>query len=92
MPWAKQTEAVIQKAAKSKKAFHMNSALNGIPLNTSVHLGSHTVYDGKVARRLNLIDKNLSPEATADAIEDLINEIKSKMIANPNTHVNDLIF
>lgn len=92
LPWAKQTHRAIQKAAKSSKAFHMNSALNGIPLNTSVHVGSHAEYDRQIMLLLNDIDVNLTPEQTADAIEAVIIHVKNTILNNPNTHINNLVF
>lgn len=38
IPLNKQTKSIVQKAAKSGNAFHLNEALNGIPLSTAVHI------------------------------------------------------
>lgn len=52
IPWNKQSKLAIQKASKSQHAFHMNEAINGIPLDKTIHSGSHPHYD-------NLIDEHL---------------------------------
>lgn len=92
IPWGKSTHPAIQKAAKSNKEFHMNEAFNGIPLNTAVHNGSHLNYDNNVMAKLNLIPANATPEQAYNKVLELVNNIRSAIIANPNTHINNLIF
>ncbi|MBB2148269.1 AHH domain-containing protein [Pedobacter gandavensis] len=92
IPWGKSGHRAIQKAAKSKLALHMNSALNGIPLNTLIHNGSHAAYDARVAQRLELIPSHFSPEQTYDEVLIIINDIRNAMNNYPNVHVNQLIF
>jgi len=53
IPFALQTNPVIQKAMLSKNAFMINEALNGIPVSSAVHLGSHSNYDNIIRTYLN---------------------------------------
>jgi hypothetical protein len=92
IPWAKQTHPAIQKAAKSGSAFHMNEALNGIPLSTAVHNGSHTHYDNLVQGYLNAIPANATPQQAYNKVVDLINDIRTAIANNPNTPINQLNF
>ncbi len=95
IPWAKQTENVVQQAAKDPRAFHMNEALNGIPLDNSVHLGSHTDYDNKILQKLidlNNAYPNITPEQAYDGLTNIINNIRTAIKNNPTTHVNNLVF
>jgi|GEM_PF-5467171 len=48
IPWAKRNLDMVQKSAKSEKAFHMNEALNGIPLLENLHLTGHPTYSNKI--------------------------------------------
>ncbi|MNW91119.1 hypothetical protein D3C86_204360 [compost metagenome] len=92
IPWAKSAHRAIQKAAKSKYFFHMNEALNGIPLNTLVHSGSHSHYDDLVQLRLDQISSNLSPEQTYDEILNIISDIRNAINNYPNVPLNQLLF
>lgn len=92
IPWGRSGHKAIQKAAKSKNAFHLNEVLNGIPLNTSVHQGSHGLYDARVLAKLEAIPTHYSPEKTYTAVLDIISDIRTAINANPTTHINQLIF
>lgn len=94
IPWAKQTHPAIQKAAKrsGSSPFHMNDALNGIPLDESVHLGSHAHYDNLVQIRLDQIPNNATPEQAYDKILDIISDIRTAVQNNPGVPINQLIF
>jgi len=96
IPWAKSSHEVIQKAAKSADAFHMNKALNGIPLSTAVHNGSHAAYDQRVVDRLNAIKNqygpNMTPQQAYDALTELLNDIRNAIQNNPNTPINQIVF
>lgn len=92
IPWAKAGHRAIQKAARSKKFFHLNEALNGIPLNQLVHSGSHAHYDDLVQLKLDQIDVNLSPEETYDEIINIIGDIRNAINSYPNIPLNQLIF
>lgn len=92
IPWAKGSHPAVQKAAKSSDAFHMNEALNGIPLDTSIHNGSHPNYSNRIEQYLNAIPDNATPQQAYDAINTLINNIRTTIQNNPTTHINDLVF
>ena len=94
IPWAKQTHPAIQKAAKKggSNPFHMNDALNGIPLDNSVHLGSHSHYDNLVQSRLDQIPSNATPEQAYNKILDIISDIRTAVQNNPGVHINQLVF
>lgn len=93
IPWSLGNHWAIQKAAKSPNAFHMNEALNGIPLSNSIiHNGSHPDYNSLVSARLSEINPNLSPQQTYQQVLDLISDIKIAIQNNPGTPVNQLMF
>jgi len=92
IPWAKREHHAVQKAAQSKNAFHMNEALNGIPLQPSVHSGSHSNYDNKIQNYLNAIPTNATPDQAYSEIMIIINKVKTAIQNNPNTPLNQLNF
>ncbi|MDL2143563.1 AHH domain-containing protein [Flavobacterium tructae] len=92
IPWNKQSKEVIQKASKSQHAFHMNEELNGIALSNAVHNGSHSHYDNLIQRRLDAIPLNATPDETYAKILDLLNDVRTAIKNNPNTHINQLNF
>ncbi len=96
IPWAKQGHEVVQRAARSGNAFHMNEALNGIPLNIGVHGGSHPAYDQRIMNRLSEIadfyGPNMTPQQAYNGLIDLINDVRIAVINNPNVPINQLIF
>ena len=94
MPISLQANDVIQKAAKSSSAFHLNEALNGLALNALQHTGNHASYTQKIQEKL--IDfKELNPNATPlqcyNYLISLINDIKAWVIAHPNTNINSIV-
>jgi A nuclease family of the HNH/ENDO VII superfamily with conserved AHH len=96
IPWAKSSNEVVQKAARSSNAFHMNEALNGIPLGTLAHSGSHAAYDQRVLNGLNeikaLYGPNMTPQQAYNGLTNLIHNIRTAILNNPNTPINQLIF
>lgn len=92
IPWAKRNHPAVQKAAQSNSAFHMNEALNGIPLDTSIHLGSHPNYSNLIQQRLDEIDINQSPDEIYDDISAIISDVRNAIGNNPDTHINNLVF
>ncbi len=99
IPWelAKDpTIIVIQEAAKSRFPFHVQDLLNGIPLNSIQHNGSHDAYTNRVAEALVDIQRNygnsLTPEIAYQEILNLANRIRNAILANPNTSINNIIF
>ncbi len=92
IPLNLQSNPIVQKAAKSGSAFHMNEALNGIPLSTAVHSVSHSHYDGLILQKLNTIPSTLTPNQTYDELIKILNKVRKAIADNPNTPINQLIF
>lgn len=92
IPWAKSTHPAVQKAAKSGNAFHMNEALNGIPLSTAVHSGSHANYDNLIQRYLDAIPPSATPNQAYNAINALLDRIRAAIQNNPGVPINQLNF
>ena len=99
IPWEHCNDELVQMAAKGNDAFHMNELLNGIPLTAIQHNGSHALYNDRVISHLTNIKNslknsdNFNPQATKQALEDLINNvIKPAIINNPTTPINQIIF
>jgi hypothetical protein len=92
IPLNLQTNPVIQRAARSENAFHMNEALNGIPLSTAVHSGSHGNYDARILQKLNAIPANLTPNQTYDELMNILNQVRTAIANNPTTPINQLNF
>ncbi|MDY7395726.1 AHH domain-containing protein [Aureibaculum sp. 2210JD6-5] len=92
IPWAKRTHDAVQKAAKSSKAFHINEALNGIPMHTDFHFGSHPNYSNLVQQRLDAINLGQTADEVFDEVLDIISDIRTAIQNNPTTHINQLTF
>jgi hypothetical protein len=94
IPWGEGSHRAIQKAASnsSNNVFHLNKLLNGIPLNPAIHTGNHAAYSIRVRTRLDAIPTSLSPDETTIEIERIINDIRTAIINNPNTNIDNLIF
>lgn len=94
IPWDKQTHDIIQKAAKKNgtNPFHMNDALNGVPVASWRNQPNHNVYNNLIKGKLDAIPSNLTPDQAYSRLLDIVNEAKQAIINNPNTHLNDLIF
>jgi hypothetical protein len=75
-----------------KVAFHMNEALNGIPLSSAVHNGSHGAYDARITALLNVLPANATPDQCYAKVNEVINIVRTEIANNPNTPVNQLIF
>jgi hypothetical protein len=92
IPLNLQTNEVVQRAFKSAEAFHLNEALNGIPLSTAVHIGSHNNYDNLLRGYLNAVPANATPQQCFNKIEEVINKVRIAIANSPNTPINQLIF
>jgi len=97
IPWAQRNNFLVQKAAKSKNAFHMNEGLNGIPRSNSLHLTGHSSYSNKIQEILftyNQANPNLPIDDSYDFIKGLANHVRDVMEANPGLNsgqIADLI-
>lgn len=86
---------VIQKAAKSEKAFHIDEALNGIPVEAWRNQPNHDLYNDLIESKLDEFNTITNPLADNDEaydfIIDLIDQVEDWIINNPNSHLNDLV-
>ncbi len=94
VPWEHSDKGIIQKAAGAD--FHMNEILNGIPLTTAQHNGSHPLYNDKVRDKLqSLLNQatafNWSNTQCANAVRNLANDIRNWIITHPNESINNII-
>lgn len=92
IPWNKQSKLAIQKASKSQHAFHMNEALNGIPLDNVIHSGSHPHYDNLIEQYLNNIPANATPDQAYEKVMEIISKVRTAIQNNPNVPLNQLNF
>ena len=83
-------------AAQARFPFHPQDALNGIPISTFQHNAPHNLYSDRVAQALQQINDRygaaLTPDIAYREIVDLTNRIKDRILANPNTPLNEIIF
>ena len=83
----------IQNAAKSKDAFHINEALNGIPVEAWRNQPNHSNYNSFIKNKLDDLNiGNPSPEEAYNGLENLIQNIKTWITNNPNSHLNEISF
>ena len=82
----------IQKAAKSKLAFHIDEVLNGVPIASWRNQFNHPIYDANVKALLDAIPSNLTDLETFNAVSDVINQVRTVVTNNPGLHLNDLVF
>ncbi|QSB28032.1 AHH domain-containing protein [Flavobacterium sp. CLA17] len=92
IPWAKQSKAAIQKASKSQHAFHLNEAINGIPLSTAIHSGSHAHYDNLIQGYLDNIPLNATPDEAYIKVMEIISKVRTAIQNNPGVPINQLNF
>lgn len=94
IPWSSQTKMVIQKAAQFGSAFHMNEALNGIAVAAWRNQPNHNAYNTLINSKLDAfrdLYPNATPQECYNFLTDLINDIRTWVINNPNSHLNDLV-
>lgn len=83
--------AIVQKAAKSSSAFHINEALNGIPLKTSAHLTGHVAYNTKIGQVLTVLNQGSpSPTEAYNKLMGFNNYLKILIINNPNLNLGQI--
>jgi len=94
IPWQWKQHDVVQQVAKNGDPFHMNDVLNGIPMHKDVHNGSHPNYNAYVQDQLNDIlsqaGGTIDPSVAATKVSELCASIRTAILNNPNTHINDL--
>ena len=94
IPWASRGKMAIQKAAKYSNAFHMNEALNGIAVAAWRNQPNHTQYNNLINIKLDAFRDdfpNASPQQCYNFLTNLIQDIRTWVINNPNSHLNDLV-
>ncbi|WP_046759086.1 AHH domain-containing protein [Kordia jejudonensis] len=93
IPWAEGTHEAVQQAAKAGNAFHMNEALNGIAVAAWRNQPNHNLYNERVADKLNqILNSSSNVDEVYQGLNNFIESLKSIIVNNPNTHLNDLIF
>ena len=95
IPWELFDNPVVQKASLSSNAFHMNEALNGIPLSNIQHYGSHANYNARIEQYLNnwnAANPNATPDQAYNYAMYIIQKAKTAIQNNPTIKINDLIF
>ncbi|CAA7196974.1 hypothetical protein CHRY9293_03032 [Chryseobacterium potabilaquae] len=83
---------IIQEAAKSKKAFHIDEALNGIAIDKWRNT-NHPKYNDKIEFKLtNYMEENptANPDECYEFLMNLINDIKIVVNNNPTLKLQDL--
>lgn len=92
IPWAIQSHKIIQDAAKSGRAFHMNELLNGIPLEAWRNQPNHNIYNNLIKSKLDALPNNLSPNDSYDELVKILEKARQAIISNPNKHLNEITF
>lgn len=89
IPWAIRNHDVVQNAAKSGSAFHINEALNGITVAAWRNQPNHNIYNNLIESKLDLFN-SLNPNATIDEaynfVSDLIADVRDWII-NTQIHI-----
>lgn len=85
IPWAMRNHELVQKAAKSGNAFHLNEALNGIPRPSGLHLTGHSAYNAKIFSILENYKNSInSIDEAYDFISGFADHIRTLINNNPN--------
>ncbi len=100
IPWEKNNHELVQMAASGgSNSFHLNSQLNGIPLSSIQHSGSHQAYSNLVQQKMDIIRQNLisngnfNPQTAMAELTNLINNvIRPAIVNNPNIAINQIFF
>lgn len=94
IPWSSQSKMAVQRAAQSGSAFHMNEALNGIPVAAWRNQPNHQTYNNVINAKLDDfrdLNQNATPQECYDFLIDLIQDIRTWVINNPNKHLNEIV-
>lgn len=94
IPWGNDIpkHPIIQKAASSTNAFHMDDALNGIPVEAWRNQPNHNNLNLLIKSKLDALPNNLNPEQAYTALMNIINQAKNAIVNNPNVHLNNIHF
>lgn len=94
IPWSSQTKMAVQRAAKYGSAFHMNEALNGIAVAAWRNQPNHQTYNNVINGKLDAFrnsNPNATPQECYEFITDLIQDIRTWVVNNPNSHLNEIV-
>jgi hypothetical protein len=72
----------------------MNEALNGIAVAAWRNQPNHNAYNNLIDSKLNLFNQqypNATPQQCYDFLSDLIQDVRTWVINNPNSHLNNLV-
>lgn len=88
---------VVQRAtqAASNQGFHIDSALNGVAVAAWRNQPNHSNYNNIIFNKLELFyqsNSNATPLQCYNQLQLIIQQAKTAIVNNPNTHLNDLIF
>lgn len=88
---------VVQRATQANvnQGFHIDQALNGIPVAAWRNQPNHPNYNNLIRQKLvNFLNANpnATPTQCYNQLMIILNQAKQAVINNPNTHLNDLIF
>ncbi|MDD2985193.1 AHH domain-containing protein [Flavobacterium sp.] len=91
IPWDFCNSAIVQKAAKSGDAWHMNDIINGIPLPSTNHLTGHNLYNNKIGQKLTQLNaiSNTPQEAYVNLVN-FTNQVKTLIQNNPNMNLGQI--
>ena len=92
IPWGIQSHKIIQDAAKSRSAFHMNEFLNGIPIDSWRNQPNHNVYNDLIKSKLDALPTNLSPNDAYDELVKILEKARQAIKDNPTKHLNEITF
>ena len=93
IPWEFRNHILVQKAAKSGSAFHMNEALNGIPLLSGSHLTGHNLYNSKILSIFDINNsaiQNMNPNQAYNFLTGLNSHIRNLIEANPSMNLGQI--
>jgi hypothetical protein len=81
----------IPNPAKSSREFHLNTALNGIPLPASGHLTGHSAYNDKIREILDGLSRQSNGvEASYDLLQGFIGYLSGLIKNNPGKNLGEI--
>ncbi len=90
IPLTFKNHSVVQKAAKSSSAFHMNELLNGIPIPSSNHLTGHSHYNDVLEDILDGFNPSANVDEAYDFLSGLTNHIRDLITNNPTLNLGQI--
>lgn len=81
---------LVQQAARSQHAFHMNKAENGIGMLNNLHLTGHPTYTTKISRKLSAMGENLSPDQAYQKLSELMEQVRSIIQQFPDKNLEEI--